>query len=72
MSSYLPSELWVVAVLAAALLVVLMAGYTIGRYLPAGISRALVSRRRKVGPWTTLGVDHAGSSTPASVWRPPP
>jgi len=64
MSSYVPSELWVVVVLASALLVVLTAGYTIGRYLPAGIARALAWTTLALG---TLGVERLVHDEPAGV-----
>lgn len=64
MSSYVPSELWVAAVLAAVLLVVLIAGYTIGRYLPVGVARALTWTTLVLG---TLGVERLVVDEPAGV-----
>ena len=65
MSSYGPSEPWLAAVFAAALLVVLIPGYAIGRgYLPVAIARALA--------WTTLvlgtfGVERLVADEPAGL-----
>ena len=64
MSSYVPSETGVVAVLAAALLVVLIAGYTTGQYLPAGIARTLAWTTLILG---TLGVERLVADEPAGV-----
>ena len=63
MSAYVPSELWVVAVLAAAL-VVLIAGYAIGRRLRPGIARAFAWTTLVLG---TLGVEKLVAHEPAGV-----
>jgi len=64
MSAYMPSELWVVAVLAAALLVVLLVGYAIGRRLPTGVARALAWSTLVLG---TLGVEKLVAHEAAGV-----
>src|SRR5688500_6424039 len=60
MSSYVPSEPWAAAVH----LVVHFAGYTIGRYLPAGIARALARNTLVLG---TLGVERLVADEPAGA-----
>ena len=64
MSAYTPSAYWVVALLAAVFVVVLIAGYTMGRYLSTGIARALAWSMLVFG---TLGIERLVSSEPPGV-----
>src|SRR5688572_17795002 len=64
MSAYAPSECWVAAVLATAFLVVLIAGYATGRYLPAVVARPLAWTTLVLG---TLGVERWVADEPAGV-----
>jgi hypothetical protein len=64
MSAYVPSEPSVVAVLAAILFAVLIAGYTIGRYLPPAVARALAWTTLVFG---TLGVERLVTDEPGGV-----
>ncbi|MES2522086.1 MAG: membrane bound O-acyl transferase family-domain-containing protein [Gemmatimonadota bacterium] len=64
MASYIPSTYWVAALLAACLVVVLVAGYVMGRYLSTGIARALAWSTLVFG---TLGIERVVSSEPPGV-----
>lgn len=64
MASYIPSTSWVVAVWAACLVVVLGAGYPMGRYLSTGVARTLAWSMLVVG---TLGIERLVSAEPPGV-----
>lgn len=64
MASYIPSAYWVAGLVAALLAVVLAAGYPMGRYLSAGVARALAWSMLVVG---TLGIERLLSSEPPGV-----
>jgi len=64
MASYIPLAYWVAALWAAFLVVVLVAGYPMGRYLSTGIARALAWSMLVVG---TLGIERLVSADPPAV-----
>lgn len=64
MTAYLPSELWVVAVLAAAIGAVIVGGHAIARGCPVGIARFLAWSTLVVG---TLGVERLVDHEPPGM-----
>src|SRR5207247_9242029 len=64
MSPYLPSQLWVVEVLAAGLVVVIVAGHAIAHRLTTVVARALAWTTLVVG---TLGVEKLVAGEPPGV-----